>query len=87
MLIIFINFELSYAAWGGDDNHHGDHDKDHYDYCGWKYGCVGYPANCVDYKSCSILVTFTQNKDNGDVNFHLISSEMTNRSGLQIISE
>ena len=87
MLIIFINFELSYAAWGEDDNHHGDHDKDHYDYCGWKYGCVGYPANCVDYKSCSILVIFTQNKDNGDVNFHLISSEMTNRSGLQIISE
>ena len=64
-----------------DDNNHDDNhdDHDHYDHCGWKYGCIGYPAYCVDYKSCSILVTFTQNKDNGDVTFNLTSSEMTNR--------
>ena len=87
LLIIFINFEFSYAGWWDwddeEDDHgdhdHGDYDKDHYDYCGWKYGCFGYPENCVDHKSCSILVNFTQNKDNGDVNFHLTSSEMDNR--------
>ena len=106
LLIIFINFECSYACHHNDDDHddhhddnhddhhndhhdddhddhhdddHGDHGQDHYDHCGWKYGCFGYPSNCVDYKSCSILVTFTQDKHSGDVNFHLTSSEMDNR--------
>ena len=45
----------------------------------FKSGCFGYPSNCVASKSCTILVTFVQQVENGAVDFNLIFSTMTNR--------
>ena len=50
-----------------------------YNDCGIKYGCFGFPPNCVASKSCTILVTFVQQVENGAVDFNLIFSTMTNR--------
>ena len=52
---------------------------DDYTGCGINQGCFGYPSNCVASKSCTILLTFVQQVENGGVDFNLISSSMTNR--------
>ena len=54
-------------------------DNNDYTDCGIKYGCFGNPSNCVASKSCTILVTFVQQVENGAVDFNLISSSITNR--------
>ena len=54
-------------------------DNNDYNDCGKNYGCFGFPSNCVASKSCTILVTFVQQVENGAVDFNLIFSTMTNR--------
>ena len=51
-----------------------------YSDCGGKQGCFGLPGGCIDSRSCSILVTFAQVPESGDVDFGLLLTGSSDNS-------